>query len=75
MILKLPTMDDWDSAQLQFPDGIGRYMKNNQEIDCLCNSCPAYTIDPEDPIAPLFRCYAYLGYGHRSAPVEIWINP
>ena len=38
LILRLPTMNvDGDT---QFPDGLGRFVKNNIEIDCHCNNCP-----------------------------------
>ncbi|CAD8140771.1 unnamed protein product [Paramecium octaurelia] len=72
IILKLPTMDD-DNLQSQFPNGLGRFTKNAQEIDCFCSTCPQ--ISNIDPLEPFFKCYVYQGSSHRVAPVEIWLNP
>lgn len=67
LILTLPTKHDY-LAQLQFPDGIGRFTTNNAEIDCFCSGCPNYA-------DPIFRCKVYLGAEDKSAPVEIWFEP
>lgn len=38
LIFKFPTKNI--DAETQFPDGLGRFVKNNKEIDCYCNNCP-----------------------------------
>jgi len=57
-VLELPTMDEFGNTI--YPDDLGRFTKNGQEIDCLCTSCTNEN---------LFRCYVNIGANDITAPV------